>query len=387
MKIEPKYYIWENTPLKWYKFLVYFALVLGILSQSVYSINILLSGNAHWLDLLYSFISLAWLIFSEVQLANRKWSGAVAYCLYFIFQGVYYFIFTVLYISYGLSFSHLLSNVIAAFILVPILWVYFCKRRPLFSPWVDQHDTFVPTAASPAVENETSAFAEELKPEQPSYSEPEKSRSTPEPDAPSLQQRIMASRERLYRCCPQCGQLVPYIQTKCDCGYRFLSHISKAPKKEAPHQKILTGVLGALCLLLCVALAFSFSSVKSANSELNTLQEDLDAANAELKNLQAEYDGLDGSLSMANLRIEILNRQLEDAKYNTFVLTILVGAVVDSDNVFYHTPQCNIYEDNDGSFFFSTTSLLAELGFSPCPDCHTSDEIIQIYNIIEREAS
>ena len=75
MKIEPKYYIWENTPLKWYKFLVYFSLVLGILSQFVYGINLLLSGNAHWLDLLYCFISLAWLIFSEVQLANRKWSA------------------------------------------------------------------------------------------------------------------------------------------------------------------------------------------------------------------------------------------------------------------------------------------------------------------------
>ena len=379
MKIEPKYYIWENTPLKWYKFLVYFALVLGILSQSVYGINILLSGNAHWLDLLYSFISLGWLIFSEVQLANRKWSGAVAYCLYFIFQGVYYFIFTVLYISYGLSFSHLLSNVIAAFILVPILWVYFCKRRPLFSPWVDQHDAFVPTAASPAVENETSAFPEEAKSGQPSYSEPEKSRSTPEPEAPSLQQRIMTSRERIYRCCPQCGQLVPYIQTKCDCGYRFLSHISKSPKKETSHQKFLIGALGALCLFLCISLIYTFSQISNYRQEVTSLEaenssltEDVSLLSSDNAYLEEKVSNLEKSINLATNDYMTVFSENNDLRILLSTYYSGIGFIVEGSS-YYHSIDC-LNVTSASEYWAHNVEYCEYIGYQKCPYCFSNPD-------------
>ena len=379
MKIEPKYYIWENTPLKWYKFLVYFALVLGILSQFVYGINLLLSGNAHWLDLLYCFISLAWLIFSEVQLANRKWSGAVAYCLYFIFQGVYCSLFTVLYIAHKLPFTQLLSSAIIAFIFAPLLWIYFGKRRPLFSPWAGQQDTFVPTVANPAAENETSAFAEEVKPEQPSYSDPEKSRSTPEPDAPSLQQRIMASRERIYRCCPQCGQLVPYIQMKCDCGYRFLSHISKAPKKEAPHQKFLTGTLSALCVVLCISSICTFFQISSYRQEITSLEaensslaEDVSLLNSNNAYLEEKVSNLEKSVNLATHDYMTVFSENNDLRILLSAYYGGIGFIVEGSS-YYHSIDCP-YFSSANEYWAHNVEYCEYIGYRKCPYCFSNSD-------------
>lgn len=389
MKIQPKYYIWASTPLKYYKFSVYFVLIFGALTHAYQGIKLLNSGDYLWIDVLYCFLMTAWLIYIEIQLADRKWRGAVAYCACYIFRGIYGLFLSILFISYNLPAVQFLSDILSSFIIAPILWTYFSKRRPLFSPWAGQQNAAT-SDTTPKVWTESPVFveeAEESKQDPSAYSEPSKSHSAPEPASPSLQQRIMASRERIYRCCPQCGQLVPYIQMKCDCGYRFLSRIPKASKKELPRLKIITVALGVLCLLLCATLAFSYSSAQSSISELAALQEELEEVNAELKKLQTENKELSGSLSVTKLRIQLLNGQLEDAEYNTFVLTILVGALVESDDYFHHTPQCTAYEENTGAFWFYPVTLLAELGYSPCPDCHTSSEIMKIHDLIEIQSA
>lgn len=40
-------------------------------------------------------------------------------------------------------------------------------------------------------------------------------------------------KELLYRVCPACGMLMPYIQTRCDCGYHFTQHKKLRPSHLA----------------------------------------------------------------------------------------------------------------------------------------------------------
>ena len=103
MKIEPKYYIWENTPLKWYKFLVYFSLVLGILSQFVYGINLLLSGNCPLLDLLTALFLLLGLSFQKFNSLIENGAALLPIACISFPRGLL-FLFTVLYIAHKLPF-------------------------------------------------------------------------------------------------------------------------------------------------------------------------------------------------------------------------------------------------------------------------------------------
>lgn len=52
--------------------------------------------------------------------------------------------------------------------------------------------------------------------------------------------------ERCFHECPNCGLLTPYLQSRCDCGYRFAT---KKPTKSSRN-------LNAVCVILLIASVF-----------------------------------------------------------------------------------------------------------------------------------
>lgn len=402
MKIQPVHYIWEKTPLVYYRLVRVFSVV-GIFA-ALGSIFIWADQEFRlWSDLVYDIAMFLIISFSAVNLADRRWSGAVAWYYSYLISFVYqiavftYFAFSDVFLFQFIP--QIIVNIVCFF----LVRIYFHKRRPLFSPWhgepayvsapsSDESPSNTSCDVSPGEVDSLVAEMDEITSNAPrdTSSAPTSNGSTkPRFDfkkaSDMLNRRPISSQETIYRCCPQCGQLLPFIQRKCDCGYQFSKYVSLSPKNRVSF--FIAAVLSVVSILLCIALSFSFFKSTSLSKELDTANAELKDLQTELKNLQAEYDGLSGSMSMAKLKIDVLDKQLNDAKYNTFILTIFVGALVESDDYFYHTPQCNYYEENSGWFGFYPVTMLSELGFSPCPECHTSEEIMQIYNLVENESN
>lgn len=68
----------------------------------------------------------------------------------------------------------------------------------------------------------------------------------------------MERKERYYHECPECGLLTPWLQRKCDCGYRF--------KQSAPASRRSTVAVFALSVLLALAVGYILAGGSAARS-------------------------------------------------------------------------------------------------------------------------
>ncbi len=62
----------------------------------------------------------------------------------------------------------------------------------------------------------------------------------------------MDPKERIFRECPSCGILVPWIQWRCDCGYRF--------RRKLPHDSRLSILVFVLSVLLALSVGYIISN-------------------------------------------------------------------------------------------------------------------------------
>lgn len=134
MRIEPKYYCIEGTPLRFLKF-VQVTLVFGLILRLIQIIP-LLASKADWYSITYNLLGLTLTILALLWLGDMKWKGVLAYCgLFFLIMldGIAVLVLCAYYGAYeniGVPLGRVLATII---ILVP-LWVYFGKRRLLFDP-------------------------------------------------------------------------------------------------------------------------------------------------------------------------------------------------------------------------------------------------------------
>lgn len=144
MLIQPKYYHIEGTPLTFLKF-VRVTLVLGFVIGLVEFIP-LLTSEADWYTIICNLLALALRVFAFFWLGDMKWRGVLAYCVLFLLPMLDAVAAIVLYAYYGAleSIGPAVSRVLAAMLILAPVWVYFGKRRLLFSPVPESKKTQEP---------------------------------------------------------------------------------------------------------------------------------------------------------------------------------------------------------------------------------------------------
>lgn len=128
--IKPIHYDWITAPLKFYYFVVKFQLPVGLV------LNIMVATGKHSVFYLL-VVLLHW--FSFDCLKHREWRGVVAYIALFLLRFLDVFASACLYIFAKDYYAAavLIVPAVGLGIFVFLCWVYFWKRRPLFSPYDD----------------------------------------------------------------------------------------------------------------------------------------------------------------------------------------------------------------------------------------------------------
>lgn len=167
-KIEPIYTDPETAPLTFLQ-IVRILAVIAIFTSSLNLISYLGGLNEwHWYAALYYALGIIFSIVAAAGLWKMKWSGVLSYCgipALAIADGILAIGLSIYYDMTD-SLPSNLGRVIAGAIWLAILWVYFKKRRLLFSPapsnlryakavCLEKPITAAPPSESPAAEPQT----------------------------------------------------------------------------------------------------------------------------------------------------------------------------------------------------------------------------------------
>lgn len=152
-----KYFVWEGTPLKFYKFLCVIMPLSAVLTTVTTIAYVVDLRGQYLLDGLLIFlflngVSIALTIAATVLLDQKKWSGALCVVARILWTGVgniYEYTVT------GGSFGNYLGTALGVLIIALPVYAYFRKRRPLFLPCI-------PSQAEPSSETPQESFADEL---------------------------------------------------------------------------------------------------------------------------------------------------------------------------------------------------------------------------------
>lgn len=155
MKTKYPYAILESTPLKFYKF-VNVTLAIGLVFR-IFSILAVFAGFVsdfeHWYNLLFSAAGLILAFYALLGLSGMKWYGPLCYLSIFAITWLDALATSALAIYYGLTnadYSSFYGRVIVLPLIMIPVWIYFRKRRLLFSPPpADAPDSFQPAESVP----------------------------------------------------------------------------------------------------------------------------------------------------------------------------------------------------------------------------------------------
>ena len=375
MKIQPVHYVWENAPLKYYKFSCVLS-VIGLMA----SLGVLISWREeeyrHWLDLTYNIVRSLVFAFSAWNLIKRRWSGAVAWCLSYLIWTIYAAAVCILYYINGISFYDLIPQIIVSVLAFFATCIYFFKRRPLFFPWNGDsaHSTI------PSTNDSMSSTSWDVAPDEvdslvaemdeitrnapkdtssvPTSNGPEKPRFDFKKASDLLNHRPISSQETIYRCCPQCGQLIPCIQNRCDCGYKFSSFL--------PKQSIFPVISALLLFLLVISISINIHlqlSLTSAQSDLDSYSEQLSNTSDSLDSLRSELDSVSANYD------EIYSSFLQMSPILSFYND--TSAIASDLDFMYHMFGCPFIPSYGSLHVFDIPYCDAN-GYSPCPSCFSN---------------
>lgn len=153
--IKPVYTIPETAPMKFYRFLTKFGLPVGILINIINLVTHLGNHDLHWLDGIIMVARIVLMFFAIDGLRRMEWSG-----IRFLYAAVllslgYNIFFLLIYLVLSLPGlpSEAISGTISNSIIFLMYWVYFSKRRLLFSTVPSRNESPIHQESS---ENESS---------------------------------------------------------------------------------------------------------------------------------------------------------------------------------------------------------------------------------------
>ena len=199
--IAPQYFTKEQTPLKYYHFLR-IVLILGVIARFAQGAQLLRSGSNAY-SLTYAVVGLLLTIAAAVGLNSMKWYGVLALFGTWGLSILDSIGALVIIHKYQLTYpsaSTAIGQIIGCGIVAVPSWIYFMKRRLLFSP--------LPKNAQPIQINAEYTVVPDSPPAE-----------SPAPAAPAYTQRP--------RFCKNCGSSLSEGCTYCtNCG----TYVEKAPQ-------------------------------------------------------------------------------------------------------------------------------------------------------------
>ncbi len=149
MTINPKYFSEKDTPLAYYKLLK--VLVIVWLLVSVGRLFLFISED-NMVGVIEIAILLAIQLFVAIGLYKKQWNGVIAlYCMY-AFNILDVLVVLGIYVYYGIADASILGgtigNIIGILVWAIPTWVYFSKRRPLFTPYEENTEGVYKTTES-----------------------------------------------------------------------------------------------------------------------------------------------------------------------------------------------------------------------------------------------
>ena len=279
-----KYYIEATTPLKFYKVLKALLPISCVFFTFSFVGNIFLWTDipqyyihpAFWVSTLFQFVLFALLLFSAYNIPRMAWSGVISCSWYFLLFTVYSGVIDRISSGDVYIVEEAMTGAIASAPFLIPYWIYFLKRRPLFTPYTHTfekateisvvEETAPMKDVSPAEVTEkgfedASVFC--TKP--PVKEEKETSSTTAPPPSPS-KKHSRFHRYDTYIACPICGAMVTKGSLFCTCGYDFRTPLQKHGKK------VLKCAVIILLLVACTLGSYFGGRLSALNSMSNTIE-------------------------------------------------------------------------------------------------------------------
>lgn len=220
----------ENTPLKFYrllKALLPISFVLGtfgliILFLEYSDIPLFYTLPLFWLDLFFRVLIIVLLFSAASGLSSFSWYGVEALYMYDICLVIYRLIYS--FVS-GASLATYFGFLLAGVLFFLPNYVYFSKRRLLFSPPPDD----LPTSTNSSNGQVDNADFSPAIPADKTTDGPISENTASEP--PIESKKPFFERYDTYISCPSCGSLVPKGTKQCSCGYDLSGPASRIGRR------------------------------------------------------------------------------------------------------------------------------------------------------------
>ncbi len=324
MKPKYKYYVWEETPLTFYRILthlLWIPLILGTIGAiqliiDWISIPSYYTYGFFWYDIIARVCLWSLTAASIYFLQRGCWTGVVCFLLYLSLVTCNQVIVTVISSPDSLA-AAILGGIIAWAILFLPCWIYFHKRRPIFYPFFPQ-DFEQANFTDPIHESEQESSS-------PFGSSPPSSGT----QSAFHKKHPLGRKYDTYYRCPGCGNLVKKGSYTCDCGYTFRRRINW-------RKAIRLGAVLAAFILCLVSVGFiSYVTGYQQADEKNAV---------EIQKLQDENKLLERTVNFWNSSVVLVTRT--GTKYHH-----------------YGCPHLT-----QGYYYYRLVEA-KDLGYTPCKDC------------------
>lgn len=375
MKIKPKYFVRSEAPMLYYRFLTKFSLFAGIVLSILYATSYGVKGQ-----ILMCLLSLANSFLCGLSLSlllRMEWRGVLVLLSIDIFAIMLRVGILGVLEGQGISLASGLGECLGFAVILILNWIYFQKRRPLFTPYLTDilPDKTIGAFSEPSVSQKTapaSPISQDNAPSSDAGSGPAQSGEAPSEPVPSSPPKKRLFRKyETYVVCPGCGSLVPKGTRRCDCGYDLAPSFRKTGRKILIPLRRCAPYLMAVVLLVG-GIASGYYMGKSS------MQEELSSVQKELADLQERARVLrDECIKLQDENADLILEHTQDAvklsKYDQLLLESnflnnRIGFIV-SGSRYYHTFQCDVFQ-SASEFWAHNIEYCESLGYSICPLCH-----------------
>lgn len=139
-------------------------------------------------------------------------------------------------------------------------------------------------------------------------------------------------------------------------------------------------VLGVLCVVLVIGCCVLGSRINGLESENASLSEQIKEKSMEILSLNGRISGHNMQIAQLRDKNEALESEIQDAKYEKFFTHCCIGLIYEGDDTYFHATQCDNVPAS--TFFVLTSKACDSIGLSPCPYCHTEQELNTIRQLI-----
>lgn len=397
MKRKHVYTDWDDTPLTFHYFATYFSIPFNVLSFLVLILSPLYTHNGA--SILYIAASLGLLVGAFYCLLKRQWLGPTLLVAQRLFT-VAFDIFVILLLSSkntSYDIGPILIETLPVLIWALIIFIYYRKRRLLFSPlpewytpprkadgpWTPPADWAAATWKPPSDWAAAQNFKTQASPSQAPASPVQQQTVVPEsaPDnAPRQSETIPEHKGGRKE--PPMEQLKKHkvkVQV-------ISSHLEQAATEDSPKapekqvrkkfasSKALPLLLGIVCLIFAASttvLAILFfdtsKQLETANQTIASQEESLKEKEDEIVQLNLQVNSKDSSLKGATDRWKAAQDDVASLRKYEYFVAWRLGFIIKEDD-FYHNFDCEKVKRAD-SYFALDVGYCDSIGLEYCPLC------------------